>query len=178
MSTSGPATRRRPDAFALDTLLADLERVRRQLGVTRWTLLGHSWGGVRRRDPQFASVAPVEIKRLSLKAYMYDRERSRDLDIWISPVASSLGRYGRDRKGERSSRGPPIAHDSGRGGGSDSDATAEQRHARAERDRRCRIVAGGRTSAAGTHAVLPYDDRPRAVVRADLRLAVARLLMG
>lgn len=53
-----------PSALNLGGLLGDLERLREQAGVERWSLLGHSWGGI--LAMAYAARWPKRVERLVL----------------------------------------------------------------------------------------------------------------
>lgn len=50
--------------FTTDLLVADLEAFRQQLGIEKWNIIGHSWGGL--LSMYYASQYPQQVKRLIL----------------------------------------------------------------------------------------------------------------
>ena len=61
---SGASIPEDPKAITLDGTLADLEALRRELGLEKWTVWGCSWGGMLALD--YASKFPSSIKGLIL----------------------------------------------------------------------------------------------------------------
>jgi proline iminopeptidase len=53
-----------PSAFSIEGAVADLEAVRRELGLESWTLVGHSWGGL--LSMAYAAAHPERVDRMVL----------------------------------------------------------------------------------------------------------------
>lgn len=79
----------RSDAIAKDSklsvadIVADFDDVRRQLGIERWQVLGHSFGGV--LAVQYALAHPARVTRLSLENPAYDATASSH---WVAAAAA------------------------------------------------------------------------------------------
>ncbi|MFH1945968.1 MAG: alpha/beta hydrolase [Acidobacteriota bacterium] len=61
---SGGSMPKDPKAITLDATIADLEALRKELGLEKWTVWGCSWGGMMALD--YASKSPSSIKGLVL----------------------------------------------------------------------------------------------------------------
>jgi proline iminopeptidase len=61
---SGGSIPKEPKAITLDATIADLEALRKELGLEKWTVWGCSWGGMMALD--YASKFPSSIKGLIL----------------------------------------------------------------------------------------------------------------
>lgn len=61
---SGGSMPKDPKAISLDATIADLEALRKELGLEKWTVWGCSWGGMMALD--YASKSPSSIKGLVL----------------------------------------------------------------------------------------------------------------
>ncbi len=79
----------RSDALAKDAkvspedIVADFEDVRTQLGVERWQMLGHSFGGL--LAVRYALVHPARVTRLSLENPAYDATATSH---WLAAAAA------------------------------------------------------------------------------------------
>jgi proline iminopeptidase len=89
-----------PDKVSLDAFIADLERIRSHLGLERWTLLGHSWGGTLalayagRHPSRVRSIVLVGPGGMTSEFHAWysanvvsrlDAERRADLAFWQNP---------------------------------------------------------------------------------------------
>jgi len=86
--------------YALDTLVADLEALRRELGVTRWVLLGHSFGGTLALE--YAARFPDQVAGLILVGAFSDAastyaEWERELADRFPELADGTGGSAYDR---------------------------------------------------------------------------------
>lgn len=61
---SGGSMPKNPKAISLDATIADLDALRKELGLEKWTVWGCSWGGMMALD--YASKSPSSIKGLVL----------------------------------------------------------------------------------------------------------------